>query len=150
MIKISKMADYAVVILSALARQPEEMMSATVIADSTKLPEPTVSKILKSLARAEIIQSTRGTNGGYKLKMSTRSITIAQVITAMDGPIAITACADSDTPDCSLASTCGVRGRWDNVNIAIRDALESVTLAEMIALPTCTFGQKKEEFYGRH
>ncbi len=147
MIRISKMADYAVVILVCLSRRQDQMMSASAIAEDTKLPEPTVSKILKSLARENIVKSTRGTNGGYVLVDKADDLGVARIIEVMDGPIAITSCSDGHAPDCGLAGSCGVRGRWDDVNAVIREALENVSLADMSGKRNF---EAKEAAYGRH
>lgn len=125
------MADYAVVILAALAEEPKTLMTTSVLAERTRLAEPTVSKVLKTLTRGDIISSTRGINGGYSLSRGVSDITLEEIIRVVDGPVSVTACTDGAEPDCSLAGSCGVRGRWDGVNAAIRGALETVTLNDM-------------------
>lgn len=132
MIRISKLADYAVVILAEMAQQPADLMSSNILAQKTGLGEPTVSKTLKLLTRGQVVESVRGVNGGYKLSRNITEITIADVITAIDGPIALVACADDSVPDCSLQGSCALRGRWDDVNAAVRGALTDVTLADMM------------------
>lgn len=132
MLKISKISDYAVVILAELARNQEGCFSASCLAKETRLPEPTVSKILKILAKNDLVKSTRGINGGYTLDKSPNDITIEDVIVATDGPIAITACSDGAEPDCGVAQSCSVRGRWDDVNTAIKNTLNAVTLNDMM------------------
>ena len=133
MIKISKLADYAVVILACLAKVPNgDVMSAAAISAETRLPEATVSKVLKLLGKGGVTQSLRGLNGGYALRVLPEEVTVADIITSVDGPIAITACVDGAEPDCSLAAACCVRGRWDDVNFAIRNVLEGLTLADMM------------------
>ena len=131
MIRISKIADYAVVILATMAEEPEALMTTSALAQKTRLSEPTVSKVLKILTRGDIISSARGINGGYALKRDVKDITLEEIIRVVDGPVQITACVDGAEPDCSLAGSCGVRGRWDHVNAAIRGALETVTLNDM-------------------
>ncbi|MGH1455272.1 MAG: SUF system Fe-S cluster assembly regulator [Alphaproteobacteria bacterium] len=133
MIRISKLADYAVVILVEMAKYDDKLVSASALAVNVCLPEPTVSKILKLLVRGGAVSSVRGSNGGYKLSRLSFDITIEDIITAVDGPIGITSCADGIAPDCSLGESCSVRGRWDDVNTAIRGALSDVSLADMIA-----------------
>ncbi|MGH1376593.1 MAG: SUF system Fe-S cluster assembly regulator [Alphaproteobacteria bacterium] len=132
MIRISKLADYGVIILCALAECRNDVVSASIIADRTSLPEPTVAKILKLLTKGGLINSTRGIRGGYALAKNPREISIKNIIHAIDGPIMITACVDGAEPDCTLSGCCTVRGRWDGVNSAIQDALEGVTLADML------------------
>ena len=133
MIRISKLADYAVVILSVMAEQPDNLMSATNVSDITKLPEPTVSKVLKLLSKGGLLESKRGTTGGYFLAKAAQSITIREIIRAIDGPVLITSCSDGEVPDCSLSECCTLRGKWDGVNDAVRSALDGVTLADMMS-----------------
>jgi FeS assembly SUF system regulator len=125
------MADYAVVVLAALARS-DAQMTASGISTKTGLPEPTVAKVLKLLSREEFLESIRGVNGGYKLSKTPREISVAKIITAVDGPISLTACVDGSDQTCGYENSCAVKGRWNNVNYAVRDALESVTLADMM------------------
>lgn len=134
MIRLSRFADYAVVILGHMAGQNAVRLSASDLAVRCNLPEPTVAKILKSLARAKVLTSTRGVNGGYGLARSADRITVADIITAMDGPISITDCADNSS--CVLEGHCAMHGRWGKVNVAIRTALEGVTLADLIQKPS--------------
>jgi FeS assembly SUF system regulator len=129
MIKISKLADYAVVLLAELSKG--DMLPATTLAQQTRLPEPTVSKVMKILNKSNITESVRGAHGGYKLTRAQDEITIAEIITAIDGPIALTACADESHDECSFSAGCSVSGRWTNVNNAVKDALARVTLADM-------------------
>lgn len=130
LIKLSKFTDYAVVILGEMARMNGARMAASDVAARTNLPEPTVAKILKALTRGGILSSTRGVNGGYGLIRTADQITVADIITAMDGPISLTDCADNNA--CVLEGHCGMHGRWGKVNMAIRTALDSVTLADLI------------------
>lgn len=131
MIKVSKMADYAVVILGALEGEGPDLANAGAIALKTRLPEPTVAKVLKMLAKETIVESVRGANGGYRLARKPADITIAEIINAIDGPVALAACVEGAEGCCDLHAYCLVKGRWDDVNHAIRAALENITLAEM-------------------
>ena len=132
MLKISKLSDYAVVILAEISKGKEGRYSASTLVKKTRLPEPTVSKVLKILAKSSIVHSTRGINGGYSLHKNADAITIKDIIVATDGPIAITSCATGLEPDCSVGKSCSVRGRWDDVNTAIINALSATTLQDMI------------------
>lgn len=132
MIKVSKMTDYAVVILADMAKRKGQLVSAAVLADSTNLPEPTVSKILKLLARQNIVASTRGTNGGYALNQDPDEINMALIVAATDGPIVLTACVDHSTQCCDRAHHCSMKGQWNPVNQAMNDALENVSLKQMM------------------
>ena len=131
MIKISKLADYAVVILAEMAKDSGALFNAPALSQLIRIPEPTVSKVLKLLVRGGVLSSVRGVNGGYRLIRGAEQITVEDIVTAVDGPVAITACADDGIPDCSLSDSCSVRGRWDDVNTAVRAALSGVTLADM-------------------
>lgn len=131
MIRMTKQADYGIVLLTQMAGEPERLFNAHELADEVQLPLPTVSKILKILGRAELLESHRGAKGGYCLGREADNISVADIITALDGPIAITECID-DTPGiCSQESFCAVRGNWQRINHAIRGALENIALAEM-------------------
>jgi FeS assembly SUF system regulator len=132
MIKLSKMTDYAVIILAEMAAHKGGLNSAAFIAESTQLPEPTVSKILKLLARQNIVTSTRGSNGGYCLNKAPEQITMALVITATDGPIRLTACVDQKDDCCERAKGCSMKGQWNPVNQAMQTALENVSLKQMM------------------
>ena len=135
MIKLSRLTDYGVVVLGRLAAVRERGAGPTTaaeIAEATLLPAPTVAKILKLLARGDVVLSHRGHQGGYSLARDAQAITVADIVTALDGPVALTACVDGHEGDCSVETMCAIRGHWDAVNTAVRGALESVTLADMI------------------
>jgi FeS assembly SUF system regulator len=144
MIKISKLADYAVVVLGALARHDQELVNASALAEATRLPEPTVSKVLKLLTKGDIVQSSRGASGGYQLTRKPREIKVAEIIMAIDGPVSMTACVEGAHECCDFHAHCLVKGRWDDVNTAIRVALEGITLADMIAPRGFKIKNKKE------
>jgi len=131
MIKLSKMTDYAVVVLAHMARGRGELLSAGNLADKTNLPEPTVAKILKLLAKQELIESVRGVSGGYRLARGAQDIPVTAIIAAMEGPIALTACVEDSHDSCALQGVCAMNGRWNPVNRALRSALDNVTLADM-------------------
>ena len=131
MIRLSKLADYGIVIMTHLARPGGVQASAQEIAQATRIPQPMAQKILKALAREGLLRSQRGVKGGYELARAARSINVAQIIEALDGPIAITDCVDGAAGDCLIESLCPARTNWARINSAVRDALEEVTLAEM-------------------
>lgn len=146
MIKISRMADYAVVVLSAFTdveQGAERLLSAAAVSESTRLPEPTVAKILKLLARGDVLKSVRGANGGYALSRSAADITVADIINAIEGPIALTACVEGGSSNCDYAKGCPIHGRWDDVNDAISNALANVSLRDMVAPKNNTTQQKE-------
>jgi FeS assembly SUF system regulator len=130
MIRITKQTDYGIVLLTHMAATPERRANAPELATETRLPLPMVSKILKLLVREGVLLSHRGVKGGYGLGRPPEEISMAEVISALEGPIAITECID-DHSGCSHEAFCGVRGRWQRINTALRETLEGITLAEM-------------------
>src|SRR5579875_2180568 len=130
MLRLSKLTDYAVVVLVRLSEESGIQTSGG-IAASTGVPEPTVAKVLKIMTSAGLVASQRGARGGYRLARPLASIPVAEVIMAIDGPIALTACVEHSATVCDASSLCPVRGRWDTVNAAILDALSTITLADM-------------------
>lgn len=130
--RLARMTDYAVVLLCQMARSPEQaMFTASALADSTGLPLPSVSKILKRLAQKEVVMAHRGANGGYGLARSAAEITAREIIVALEGPLVLAACVDEGEESCGFEQSCPIRGHWDPVNRAIHDGLGKVTLAEM-------------------
>lgn len=129
---MTKQADYGIVLMTRMASQPGRQANASELATEAQLPLPTVSKILKLLGRADLLESHRGVKGGYCLARESERITVADIITALDGPIGITECIDDTPGECSQEPFCGVRANWQRINHAIRHALENITLAEMI------------------
>lgn len=130
MLRISKLTDYGTVILACLAQQPDRMLTATEVADRTKIGLPTVSKLLKKLQRAGLVVSTRGSHGGYQLSQPASEITAARILDALEGPFALTECSGEHS-SCGIASSCRVGHTWQRVNAAIRRALTDVTLAQL-------------------
>lgn len=136
MIKLSKLADYGIVVMTHLARPGRSQASAQAIAEATQIPSPMASKVLKALARDGLLRSQRGVKGGYELARSASSITVAEIIESLDGPIAVTDCVDGAPGDCVIERLCPARTNWERINTAIRSALDEVTLAEMVeAIP---------------
>ena len=133
MLRITKQTDYGIVLMTLfLDGREDKVMSARDMAAETKLPLPTVSKILKALTRADVLSSTRGVKGGYSLARDANTIDIAQIIEALEGPIAITECADEDpTRDCLIAGSCPCENNWNRINDAVRNALSDVVLSQM-------------------
>jgi FeS assembly SUF system regulator len=136
MIKLGKLTDYAVVVMTQLAKESGALQSAAQLAVKTGIPEPTVAKVLKQLSKSDLAESVRGAAGGYRLTKSAAEISAADIITAMDGPIAIVSCVEGVEEHCRSEAVCPVRGNWDRANTLIRQALDSVRLSEMMA-PSC-------------
>ncbi|HTJ89207.1 MAG TPA: SUF system Fe-S cluster assembly regulator [Acidocella sp.] len=131
MLRLSRLTDYAVVVLVRLS-VAQGVATSTEVAASVGIPEPTVAKVLKALAGHGLVTSTRGAHGGYRLGRPLSEIAISQVIVAIDGPIALTSCVDGAS-GCDSLSLCPMAGRWDPVNDAIRTALSNTSLADMAA-----------------
>ncbi|OGT33599.1 MAG: SUF system Fe-S cluster assembly regulator [Gammaproteobacteria bacterium RIFCSPHIGHO2_02_FULL_39_13] len=129
MLKISKLADYAIHIVHALMSE-SECVSATKIAKKTLIPEPTVSKILKKLAESNLLVSSQGPRGGYQLMKSAEKISLAELITAMDGKPAMTECCKADY-DCARDKICGQQNHWRKINKKIVAVLEAISIGEM-------------------
>lgn len=133
MLRISKLTDYAVVLTTQLAEgglRAPAVTSVRELAEVSSVPEPTASKVLKALSRAGLVDSVRGAHGGYKLARPATEITVGEIITAIDGPIAVTECVDEDS-GCTLEGQCGVRANWQRINDAVQTALHGISLADM-------------------
>lgn len=137
MLRLSRLTDYAVVTLSAMARQQGCVLSSAALAEQSGVPEPTVAKILKLLAKDGLVASVRGAAGGYRLDTPATAISIGAVVTAVEGPISLTACVEGSTQECGMSSGCALRGKWDPVNDAIRGALEQVSVADVMGRGCC-------------
>jgi FeS assembly SUF system regulator len=133
--RLSSLADYAIVMMTAAARHCGGMarVNATSLAQETGVPLPTAQKLVSRLSAAGLIESTRGTGGGFRLSRPPSAISLADVIEAVEGPIALTTCVDNDRHDCALDGTCLVRPHWSVVNRAVRSALASVSLTQLAA-----------------
>jgi FeS assembly SUF system regulator len=134
MIRISKLADYAVVILGTLAQNQGNtaVSSATAVAATTHLPETTVAKIMKTLARENLLIATRGATGGYALTKPAYQISVREIVEAIDGPIGVVDCAEESRSECQLHDSCAMKTNWSIVNDTIRASLHHVTLADMM------------------
>ncbi|MCA9666361.1 MAG: SUF system Fe-S cluster assembly regulator [Myxococcales bacterium] len=131
MFRITKQADYGIVLMTYFARDEERSVhNARDLADRARLPQPTVTKILKVLARQGLLISQRGVKGGYQLAGEPREITVGRIITALEGPIAIAQCCENGG-GCEKDDHCPVAGNWQIIDNVIRQALESITLADM-------------------
>jgi FeS assembly SUF system regulator len=131
MLRVTKLADYGIVMLTHVAGRGGVTHNARDIAREVRLPLPMVSKILKQLVRGGLLISQRGTKGGYGLARDPEQITVAQIIRALEGPIAVTQCTDKIRGDCDIETKCPVRTNWFMINQAIHGALQKITLAEM-------------------
>lgn len=130
--RLSSLADYAVVLLAATARRDGDVrVTATALAEETGLPLPTVQKLVSRLSAAGLIETGRGTGGGFRLARAPHAIDLAQIIEAIEGPIALTTCVDAARHDCAVETNCMIRPHAGTVNAVVRGALAGVTLAQL-------------------
>ena len=129
-LRISKMTDYAIMVLVQLHRRCGEVLSAQALAEAAQLELPTVSKVLKLLVKTGLVESYRGATGGYRLLRDAEDISVAEIIEAIEGPIAMTECS-IDEGICAQESKCSLRGNWQRISLAISQAMSGVSLAEM-------------------
>jgi FeS assembly SUF system regulator len=140
MFRVSRLTDYATVVMTCIAAHPDDVLSTAQIAEEARLELPTVSKLLKSLGHAGLVESFRGVNGGYRLARPAQEISLAAIVEAMEGPLAMTECSLGDG-QCEREAQCGVRGSWQQINHVLDNALRTMSLADMlrpIAPPAAT------------
>jgi FeS assembly SUF system regulator len=131
MISITKHSDYAIVMLAHFARNPSVLISAKELSESLKLPYPTVSKLLKILVKSKLLISIQGAQGGYRLERSSDSISVASVIEAVEGPIAVTECATGDHGKCKTQESCSIQPHWMTINGVIKKSLEELSVGAL-------------------
>lgn len=137
MLRVTKLTDYASLVLSLLAQAPQRVHSTAELAERAHLETPTVSKLLKALAQAGLVAAFRGASGGYRLAQPATQIRLITIVEAIEGPLGMTECSLHDG-DCSIEQHCGVRANWRRINDVVIDALASVTLAQMLESPATT------------
>jgi FeS assembly SUF system regulator len=130
MLRISKMTDYAIMVMVELHASRGEVLSAHALAERSHLELPTVSKVLKLLVKTGLVDSYRGASGGYVLERNARDVSVAEIIAAIEGPIAMTECSVEEGL-CAQEAICGLRGNWQRISVAVAKAMEGVSLAEM-------------------
>jgi len=135
--RLSSLADYAVVMMSAAARHCGGVarLNATALAEETGLPLPTVQKLVSRLSAAGLIESARGTGGGFRLSRPAAAISLADIVEAIEGPIGMTSCVDGGRHDCCIEENCRVKPHWNAVNGAVKGALAGVSLASLSGVP---------------
>ena len=131
MIILSKLADYGVIVATHLATHPDRQANAAAVAAATRLPQATVAKVLKALARAGLAIATRGAAGGYRLARLPAAISVAEVVAAIDGDIGITECSVHEA-GCEHTTYCPTRPHWGAINRAVGAALSAISLQEMV------------------
>ncbi len=130
MLKISRLADYGMVLMHVLIQHKMATLSAKQLSELSRVPLPTVSKLLKLLADAGLVDSLRGVQGGYRLNRAPDVISVAEVINAIDGGLALTDCLLADST-CSLIGHCGLRGQWHYINEQVSQLLSKISLTQM-------------------
>ena len=133
MLRISRLTDYATVLLATLASEPQRVQTAAALAEQTHIAAPTVSKLLKQLHRAGLVSSMRGLHGGYQLARPAAQISAAAILDALEGPVALTDCS-AGYGQCEIEDSCRVGRVWQRLNLAIRRALYEVSLAQLAGL----------------
>ena len=131
MLRVTKLTDYATVVLTVLASAPDTVLSANGLAERAGLEPPTVAKVLKPLAQAGLVQAFRGVAGGYRLARPPAEISLVEIVEAMEGPLAMTECSIHEG-QCGIEHSCSARANWRRINDVVADALRRVTLADMI------------------
>ncbi|BDU17643.1 SUF system Fe-S cluster assembly regulator [Lysobacter auxotrophicus] len=134
MLRVTKLTDYATVVMTALAHGADSVLSASELAERAGLEATTVAKVLKPLAQAGLVEGFRGANGGYRLARPADEIGLIEIVEAMEGPLAMTECS-GHTGQCDLESSCTVRANWRRINDVVVEALRAVTLAQMLVPP---------------
>lgn len=137
MLRVTKLTDYAVLVLSVMASEPKRVLSASELAERAHLETPTVAKLLKPLAQAGLVEGFRGASGGYRLAQDASRISLKAIVEAMEGPLGMTECS-AHAGLCNLEAHCGARANWRRVNDVIADALGHVTLTQMRTPPPDT------------
>ena len=130
MLRVTRLTDYATVVLTVLAARPRDVLSAVELADAAGLEVPTVAKVLKPLAQAGLVEGFRGAGGGYRLVRDAADISLVEIVEAMEGPLGMTECS-LHAGNCGIERSCGVRANWRRINDVVADALRGVTLAQM-------------------
>ncbi len=135
MIRLTNLADYGVVLMCRMAGRPEKLHSAFQLAQDTGIPVPTVSKILGSLSKAGLLTSQRGLKGGFMMTRDPKEVSMADIIEAIDGPIALTNCIEHAPGDCCYETGCLMRPHWQAINAAVKGALVGISLNEVARAP---------------
>ena len=135
MLRITRLSDYAVAILGQLANSKDSVQTAKDVAACTGLSAPVVSKILKSLARSKLVLSQRGVQGGYRLAREPSRVSVADVIEAVEGPVALTECGENSDASCEFVGSCSVQANWLRINQVVKRALSNISVEDMILPP---------------
>lgn len=144
MLRITRLTDYATLLMTVLAAAPDTVHSAAALAERTHLELTTVSKVLKSLAQAGLVEGLRGVNGGYRMARAPQAVSLFEIVEAIEGPLEMTECS-GDHSRCEHESHCGVAPHWRQVNDIIADTLRGMTLAQMLDPPVAPPARRRIE-----
>ena len=139
MFKLNRLTDYAIVVLGVLARRQGEILATAQLAELTGLKQPTVAKVAKTLVVAGLLDTQRGGHGGYRLARPAAMISLVQIVEAMEGPITVNDCVEGAQDPCMASNCCFMSHNWNRVNLAVRNALNDVSLEDLID-PAQLFG----------
>ena len=139
MFKLNRLTDYAILVLGVLAHRQGKILTTAQLAELTGLNQPTVAKVAKTLVVANMLDTQRGVHGGYRLARQASIISLVQIVEAMEGPIAVNDCVDGAQEPSMANNCCFVSQNWNRVNLAIRNALDDVSLEDLID-PAQLFG----------
>jgi FeS assembly SUF system regulator len=142
MLRVTKLTDYASVVLTVLASDPDAVLSASGLAERAGLEAPTVAKLLKPLAQAGLVEAFRGVNGGYRLARDAADISLVDILEAIEGPLGMTECS-VHAGTCGIEQSCGARSNWRRINDVVAEALRGVSLADMLATPSAVAGKAR-------
>ena len=134
MLRVTKLTDYATLVLTVMAGKPDAVHCAAELAERARLELPTVSKVLKPLAHAGLVEGFRGVNGGYRLARAAEAISLIEIVEAIEGPLGMTECSVHGG-GCGIEDHCGVRANWRHINDVVVESLRGVSLAQMLAPP---------------
>lgn len=137
MLRVSKLTDYATVVMARMAREPDKVFSASSLAQAVALPLSTVRKLLKALAGEGLLCSCRGQQGGYRLARTPEEISLADIIQALEGPLGLTECS-RQVGLCQMESYCSIRCQWQGINSVVYSVLQHVSLQELLNKPVST------------
>jgi FeS assembly SUF system regulator len=131
MLRLNRMTEYAIFVLGSLAHRHGDFLATAHLAELTGLAQPTVAKVSKTLLAADLVETQRGVRGGYRLTKSMADISLVDIVEAMEGPIALTDCVDGAQVQCAISNCCFMSSHWNHVNLAIRNALNDVSLEDL-------------------
>jgi Rrf2 family protein len=132
--RLSRLADFAVVAMTHVAQNAHDIHTAVAVAGATQLPVPAVAKVLSRLCRERLLVSIRGRKGGYVLARPAATISVGSIVATLDGPVALTRCVKPSAKRCEVEGVCPSRVGLHRINVAVRTALDGVSLADITAL----------------